>query len=181
MPAAVSELELIEQYGDAQLDTILALPEPERTRAIEAFVTAGSMSEDGGLVKLVTNDGRPLETDYVDRRGKRLTITGQGRRVSRLLAIDLLMKYGADGQYVGKCQASGHTPQSWALYRKREPELAASLVEQLGGEPRFIRNRLTHAVTGAAPAASGEGLVRLVRDVAPEPEPEDEEVAGDDE
>lgn len=153
----------VQQYGDLRLDDIMAMEEPARTHAIRAWVKAGQYGD--AEIKLMTSDGKPLETDLIDRRtGKRVVVTHKGIRVPRIVAIDLLLKYGEFGLYRDRDQATGYTKYQWAQFKRNEPELAEALVERLQREPKFITNFLTHIPDHPVPAG-----VPVLRQREPQP------------
>ena len=146
----------VTRFGEMRLDDILDLGEPERTRAIRAWIAAGDLMDgDEASVLVKTSDGKPLPTEYRNKHGRQVVVDHNGRRVSRRRALDMLLKYGKSptgkwqGQYLGRDQRTGFTKASFINYIRRNPEL-----EDVYGEPSFITNYLTHVPDEPVPAGA---------------------------
>ena len=87
-----------------KLDEILALPEPEKSHALEDFY-----AESDEPVKLKPAQRGTLK---VRHRGKVITVPPGGQWFGRKSAVDMLLCFGKNGKYIGKDMATGHTEQT---------------------------------------------------------------------
>lgn len=95
-----------------KLDEMLALPEPERSKALEAFY-----AESDEPVKL-----KPAQrgTFKVRHRGKVITVPPGGQWFGRKSAVDMLLCFGIDGRYRGQDMETGHTEQTLMILSEEE-------------------------------------------------------------
>lgn len=130
------------RYGGRLIQDLLAIEDlAEQTRAIRAWIFAGEQGLVEGAVKLVTSDGQPLATDFVNAAGKRRVVDHQGWRCPRRVAFDQMLKYGPGGIYVGKDQRTGMSEVDWIAFKTRNPDMANLYYRGKEG-PTFISNHL---------------------------------------
>lgn len=91
------------QGADMLLQDIMEYPYPERQFMLEDWLEA-SGDDPSGTVKIGTPDGKPMHFMY---KGKVFNVPPAGKRVSRKLALELIIKYGKDGHYYGRDQRTG--------------------------------------------------------------------------
>lgn len=123
--------------GAMQLDDILEMREPQKTRYLREwlnFIDEKHM----GQVLVKASKGSTFPATY---RGRVVKVPPRGVRIDRRIAVDLLVNYGKHGIYVGMDPATGMTPSRWKSMKKDEREL---YVDAHGSEPSFIDRYLTH-------------------------------------
>lgn len=112
----------ISEAGAMLLQDILAMPEPQRTYYLRAWVEYGNVGDDeGGVIKIATSDRRPTT---IPSGNKTLNISPKGKRVQRLAAIRLLMDFGLNGLHYGRDLATGMSRDDWETMQYQNPELA---------------------------------------------------------
>ena len=96
------------------LDEILFhLPEPERTHAMERFLASDAADNP---VKLRPSKGT-LKVRY---KGEVVTVPPAGKWFGRRSAVDFLLAFGEQGQYVGRDMATGYTQTHLDLMEEAE-------------------------------------------------------------
>lgn len=106
-PSSRRRVVLVEEpdISEYLLQDILELAQPDRTHLIEQWIEAGNYDvKHGGTVKIVTNDKKPLQFNY---EGQVFHIPPAGKRVTREVALKLLILYGRNGRYYGRDQRTG--------------------------------------------------------------------------
>ncbi|MCC6629668.1 MAG: hypothetical protein IT340_20000 [Chloroflexi bacterium] len=146
-----SDGSLRELVRHAALADILALDGIDQYHALSAWLDLGRTSN-GALVKVVTSDGKPLATAEVED-GQRVVVGPQGKRVTRELAVRLLLGHGQHGTYTGRDIATGYSRLKWAQFKQRYPAEAAAMEETLPAKMNFCENWLRHEPDGDGDAA----------------------------
>lgn len=142
---------LMQKYGPARLDDLMDLPQPERTRALRAWVAYEDEAEQPS-VKLKPVKKKPMVVTY---RDKTYRVDQNGRRFPRRLASYLLSKYGKDNPLLGHDRRTGWSYTSYTAYFNHpDREKLKPLYFPTGTEPIFEDNYLTHIPDEPVPAGT---------------------------
>jgi hypothetical protein len=153
--------------SDLLLQDILELPQPERTNTLVEWLEAGQYDNlHGGTVKLVTNNKKPMQFNM---NGQPFHVPPAGKRVSRDLALRLLMLYGASGRYYGRDQRTGMPAGEEDMLSEHQEKWAARQ------KFNFIKQYLMQAPEKAAvPGQDRPAWEEAVVDVIPDDTEDDE-------
>lgn len=118
----------VERAGKMMLQDILAMPEPERTYYIKAWIDYGQYDDEGGMVKLRNPEGKVVRIPY-GGKGKYMTFPFTGKEVSRRAALQIIRDFGANGYYHGIDMATGMSRDAWEALKIGDKEIAAQYKE----------------------------------------------------
>jgi hypothetical protein len=119
----------VEKAGAMMLQDILAMPEPDRTHYLRAWLDYAQFDPNGGMVKLRTPDRGRMVVPF-GGAGKTMTFPHTGKEVSRLNALTLLREFGLGGMYHGLNMATGMSRGAYETLQIREPEMAQQYAKQ---------------------------------------------------